>query len=311
MKSLELAEKEAELDPKRKGLTAYMYDACLIQMAKYKRWDQAFDILKRMRARNLEVSAVSLSNVIFAGGRAGKLQEALQVLEESTVPSGKANVNTLCVSAAMNACELVGETDKALELLEVVKATGKVPHISIYAAAISVCASTLRPEKSLELFKEMPEFDVKTFPSSSKKLISALMSSGLFKEGLELYVKATKEVSNINKSSFIAFQAASRSFKRRGNWEACVNLITEMRTAGVVPDKGCFRVAIEACGYAGKGEKALDLIAEMVKSGVKYDCSVQTAVAIAAKTVPRLASPFDIVIDMKARKTQPNGPSYR
>jgi pentatricopeptide repeat protein len=99
-------------------------------------------------------NVISFSAAISACEKGGQWQRALALLDEMRAKGVAPDV--ISFSAAISACEKGGQWQRALALLEEMRAKGVAPDVIAFSAAISACAHANQPERAMRLWDELP-----------------------------------------------------------------------------------------------------------------------------------------------------------
>lgn len=94
------------------------------------------------------------AKTILACAKGGEVDLGLYLLSEMKRRHG-VDPGMISLSAAMKACSMGRRPEKAIELLRDMKREGVRPNAVVYNAAILACTKGVRPEKGLNVLKQM------------------------------------------------------------------------------------------------------------------------------------------------------------
>lgn len=164
LRELDVAERaealvrEAGLPATEAGVTVYMYGACITHMARCYKYQEAIDILHRMRDMGVSPNEYCVSGALHACGRAGKWQLCLKLLDEAT--SWGASVNNVGYNAAIAACATGLQWEQAVRLLRRMQALDIPSTARTYSSVITACGKCFKLDEALGLLREMPKHGV-------------------------------------------------------------------------------------------------------------------------------------------------------
>lgn len=282
-------------------MTDFMYHSCMSALGKYGRWREALNIFRNMRANGVEPTAFSVACALNACAKAGEWEPALRLLEEK---QEEIELNVVCYNAAITACGIGRQPERALRLLRDMPKLGIVPDIYnynvvvrafgqngqweeaigllreaestgiavddiCYCAVIKACGEALQWEKAWGLFREMPSKGVRPNSAVYSSIIKACGRCGQWQLSMALLREMR---SKGNRPTTRAYTAALGILRTNGQWQLALSLFREMPAERVKYDCFAFGAIISACSQAGEWETALGLLREMPERGC-----VQTA----------------------------------
>lgn len=164
LRELDVAERaetlmrKAGLPAAEAAVTVYMYGACITHMARCYKYQEAIDILYRMRDRGVLPNEYCVSSALHACGRAGKWQLCLKLLGEAR--GWGANVNNVGYNAAIAACATGLQWQQAVHILRRMQALDIPPTARTYSSVITACGKCGKLGEALGLLREMPRHGV-------------------------------------------------------------------------------------------------------------------------------------------------------
>jgi pentatricopeptide repeat protein len=144
-------------------------------------------------------------------------------------------------SAAITACEKVGDWRTALELLDSMEKEGVARTPISYNAAISACEKGMVPQKACEVFQRMKREGIRPSVVSYSALISATEKGSQWKLALEILedMKADGFRGNV-----IAYSAAISALAKGQQWEKALDLFREIQACGKQPSIVTVRILL-------------------------------------------------------------------
>ena len=231
------------------------------------RWKLALKMLKQMRRDKVAPDTVTFSSAIAACGSAGEWQRALLLLP--LMASAGVSPNTITFSSCITACEKKGEWRPALQVLETMATLDLAPDLICCNAAIGACARAGEPAQAQTVLREVLAAngitpDTKSYnglltayanaqPAQWQGALETLEAMGLDGEKPDLY----------------SCNAALSALGKAGEWERAIAFLEAMPTTyGVAADAVSYTSAISGCERAGEWMAAMQLLRQMREAGV-------------------------------------------
>lgn len=219
-----------------------------------------------------------------------QLSRALSLLEQAKEKEFPLDV--YLYTSAMDACAKAGSWQRALELLDemILESNGAVkPNAYTYTVAITACSNGGQWERALVLLQQMKQQNIKVSTITYNAVISALakgstskmkravkhqmvsaslynrMESGNSKghsSADSVQLKENKDGSNKHSA-----QEFNDSNEKDQLWSKALDLLEQMKREGVKADAITYSSAIVACGSAGRWKEVLKLLKVMQKGG--------------------------------------------
>jgi len=128
-----------------------------------------------------------------------------------------------------------------------------------YNLAMRACVRNSAAERALELMDEMASLADGARPDqiSYGTAINAAAKSGQWKRGVELLAQMREAGLPAN---VLCYAAAISGCASVGEWRTATDLLVEMRAAGAEPSLSCYNAAISACDKGGQPDFALVLL---------------------------------------------------
>ena len=154
----------------------FTYNSVLSALGRGGRWKLAMKVFNEMQSEQVPPTTVTFASAIAACGRAGEWQRALSLLDIASQTGTPRN--TIVYSSAITACEKAGEWQAALELLERMEGDGVEADATALNAAMSACARAAQPEPAERLLRAaFAKHGVEPDSYSYNALLSALARS--------------------------------------------------------------------------------------------------------------------------------------
>ena len=204
------------------------------------RLGHCFDILERMRERQVSPNVYSYTAVMSALEKNGAWEKAIALLDTMRSENVAPNVKTY--SSAISACGKGLAWQKALQLLQDMKNNAVAPNLVVFNAALSACEKGGAPGQALSLLSTLKEQELRP----------------------DLY-------------TYIALIA---SCSRLAQWERAISLLDEMVECGIKPTKEIWTGVITACGKAYQWRRAIELLERMEASSPEQCASAHVLTSV-------------------------------
>ena len=226
-------------------------------------WQEGLRLLVQMKTRGIEPSTITYNSAISACNRGSgdAPRRALEVLQEMRLPGCTAVVDIITLSAAIIACQSLGDWQTALKLLDEIDARDIGPaRVTTYNSALSACEQHGRWEEALALLGAMQRHDVWLNESTFSIAIWACARGGQWRE-------ATRLLDEMFRHGFSAgtktYNAVLHACEGAGEWEEALLLLDEMTGRGVELDEHSAYMIILTCARAGRWGEAMALCQEL------------------------------------------------
>jgi len=263
--ALELFDRMRKRNVERSTVT---YNSLLHVMHRAGRWRLALKLLKQMRREKVAPDTVTFSSAIAACGSAGEWQRALLLLP--LMASAGVSPNTITFSSCITACEKKGEWRPALQVLETMATLDLAPDLICCNAAIGACARAGEPAQAQTVLREVLAANgIAPDTKSYNGLLTAYANAQPAQwqgalETLEAFAAdgGTPDLYTCN--------AALSALGKAGEWERAIAFLEAMpATYGVAADAVSYTSAISGCERAGEWMAAMQLLRQMRDAGVR------------------------------------------
>jgi len=257
-------------------------------------WKDALKLFEECTTNNShELDVYTYTIAIRACARGRKVSRALALLQE--VKDKDLPLDIYLYTAAMDACAKAGLWQRALELLDEIlvenKSNSIVPNAFTYTVAIAACSNGGQWERALELLSQMGEHNIKANTVTYNTVLSALARGSTNK--MKKVVK--QQMTNIYLRNDMEHGSNTPSTSKYGQqqdedlasspypyiqplqetvaddkdqlWRKALDLLDQMKKVGVKADAITYSSAIIACGSAGRWKESLQLVKIMQEGG--------------------------------------------
>ncbi|CAJ1415215.1 unnamed protein product [Effrenium voratum] len=217
------------------------------------RWQAPLEMLRDLEDAALQADIYSFGAVIASVADAGCWQLALWLLAR-TGPS------TICLNAAVSACEKAGQWQWALEL---VSSKASLRDTTTFNAAVSSCGRGSNWQMALELLRVMKQEHLQQDVISYHAAIAACDRGGRWQEALA--VLAVMFLSGLV-PGIIGYNAAISACAQSARWQHAVALMS-LASENAAVDVVTWNTVIAACPE----HRVLPLLEEMIGSQIRVD----------------------------------------
>lgn len=306
------------------SLDSYVYGSCIGAVAHSGRWQEALNLLRRMRGEGIAPTTPVFNAAIKACSRGGQLKAVFALLDEMCAGgdpspavalattrhtrsfprrrihhSSKPDIQTF--NTVISACGRAGEWELALEVMSQAKERRGLRLTRVtYNAAIAACGKGGRVERAVELLGEMRNAGLVPDAMSFNSAMLACAERGSWKQALSLLreMESSGQIGSkgggpraggISPDEF-SYSSAIVACGRGGKWSLGVGLLDSMRRKGVSLSTVSYNAAMTACGDAGQWQRAVELLREM-QAAQRIEGSEQTGQVEGSVQVPTVSAP--------------------
>ena len=229
-------------------------------------WQQALEVLARMRSFGLEPRAHAFNAAISACSRAGEWEQSMTLLDQMKAVGVAPSV--ISYNAALDGARVAGQPALALQLLQSMRDRGLAPDAISYACAISACQR--RGSDAVSLVDSAVAENITLSEPSLASVLVAVSSREKGKGHREHAATDADRVWSLllqqqDGGKMLGVRAYNARLLERGtalDWRGALELLETMRSEGAIDGRSC-GYAMRACGRAGAWEAALDLLARV------------------------------------------------
>eukprot|EP00400_MALV-I_sp_L67-5_P000034 gene34-506_t len=219
-----------------------------------------FDILERMKKRNVPMNVFSYTSCMSALEKQGLWERAIELLEIMANENIMPNYKTY--SSAISCCGKGLQWQRSLDLLDQMRNQKLTPNLVVFNAAMSACEKGGNPEKVFELFEGLKKFRLKPDLFSYIALMSSCSRLANYKKAMLFLdemeknnIKPTKEIW----TSVIT--ACGKAYE----CDLAISCLTRMKSGGFVPNPHVFASIISDLGRVGRYQEAIQFFNKMDK----------------------------------------------
>ena len=284
----------------------------------YKTANNALELLDQLnREPGVDPDIITYTIAIRACAKIGKTTRGLSIFQMMNDKKLKLDVHVY--TSVMDLCAKAGMWKQSLDLLDEMRERGIFPNGYTYSVAIAACGKGGQWERSLELLYQMKEKDIQINTITYNAAISALASAStknmrqtLKEERSKEYKEKGESFSSLESGSYMYDSSSFRQSEQNQLWRKALNLVDQMKEAGVKPDAISYSSAIKACGAAGRWKEALNIISIMQKGGpsIRPNRISYTNAITACGRSGQYKHALQLFNDMKNDGVQPDRVSY-
>jgi len=280
----------------------------ILALGRAGKWEQALEILHQMERSKIKNHLIAYNAALSACERAQQWRAAKALLDEMVAKKDGVRPDKISYNTVISACAKAGKSRTAIQLLDKMISSGLEPDRISYNSAISACAQAGKWSDAHVLMEKARldgiEPDVITYTS----LINACSRSGDPKRAIS-FLEMMKTCGI--KPDVVAYTAAIDACSKGNLWKEALDLVDEMRDAGVEPNERTYRATITACGKGGRWERALDILDHMRARGfTKNAIYAYNAAAAACEHAGQYDRVMGLLNSMAERGVQPDAFTY-
>lgn len=246
--------------------SAYTYNTVMKCCLKEDKWEHALNVWHQMISSGCKPNEFTLNRVLQAMSKGLKWELALETLR--TIPARYNFVaSEHCFTTAITACGRAGRMSEAIEILNEFEGSQGLGSVYSYSAAIRACREEdQRPAHSAasELFGRFVAQGGKPNQVILGSLLNAYAIGGKWFESLTLLY------SQDFKPNIVAYNTVLLACAKEGEVDLCIGLLRDMlvREGAPKPNVVSFTTAISACAHRGQCSEVTYLLSEMEDQGV-------------------------------------------
>ena len=233
-----------------------------------------------MKKRNIPVDAIAVNSAITSCGPAGEWTIALRLMAFMRVEGLRPNAYTY--AAAINACDVGGQCDEALRLLEDMLheqqqkqqqsggSTFPPPSAVPFNAAIAAAVRCGRMLVAKELFDRMKTLGISRNTVTYTTLISGIAKSKWKQLDPTVVMEIHKDMllERIPRNAAV-FGAVLSAAERIGDVDTALQLLSEMKNENIHTTNFVYHSVISACSKAERYTTARAMLDEMKLRGIE------------------------------------------
>ncbi|GBG65332.1 hypothetical protein CBR_g50368 [Chara braunii] len=175
----------------------------------------------------------------------------------------------------IKACGNARNSKKAREIFQRMKDDG-VPLDSVsFNALMAAYRNERLYGKALEVFEEMKAAGVYPDRASHDIMLSCLIKLGRAEEAIQLFEESLKKGQTGSLSTLKpgghTFNTIMHAYAMEGRWKKAMDILTQMESAGILPNVVTYNILINAFAVAGMFKQAEEIFGRMERSGMHPD----------------------------------------
>ncbi|KAL6205957.1 hypothetical protein ACLB2K_023208 [Fragaria x ananassa] len=206
-----------------------------------KMFDVVHEVYLMSAKLGVEVDACSLNIIVKGLCESGKVDGALQVLDE--FPHQKCEPNALTFSTLMHGLCVIGKVDEAFGLLRRMENEGIDPDSVTFNILIAGLRRQKRYDEGIELLEQMKLKGCAPNPASYQEVLYCLLDAQRFVEAKEFMVRM---VSKHVGPSFVSYKQLIQGLCKENKVEELDWVLRQMTRQGFVPKMGMWRQIIRS-----------------------------------------------------------------
>eukprot|EP00611_Tribonema_gayanum_P032066 TRINITY_DN943_c0_g3_i1.p1 TRINITY_DN943_c0_g3~~TRINITY_DN943_c0_g3_i1.p1 ORF type:complete len:575 (+),score=62.25 TRINITY_DN943_c0_g3_i1:179-1903(+) len=296
------------------ALTVFDYEYALQAHEKSRHWSGALRLLSHMDKKNIKWTARACSHALLTCGFAGRLNAALQLLEErcarglSPDPDGYLQLIGECVrnsssKKVRDAGDSRGGSKQAVAMLQHMKQTGAKPDIRHFTAVVDACGKAGDWIDALDVFQQMRLEGIQPDVRTWSALLDAIGNAGQLEKMLATYKEmcATGEQPDV-----IAMTTMLDHAGAAGEVDIVNDIWRELHERQLVPNVRSYNTRINCYATVKDPGKAEEVLAEMIQSaGITPDAISFSSLMKAYVRSGRLDEAVLVIARMRAARVQP------
>lgn len=262
--------------------SVHTYTAAIKAATNGKRYDDAFEIWKDMKANEIKPSAHSYASIIHAHGKVGDWRESIRKFDEMInfgVLPDVVSCTALVDALARNGCWL-----RAEKFIEWMKKKNINPNVRTYSILISAYARHGELEKASQLFDKMHSGSLghKNKPNqfTYSLLIKQLALKGLWKDAESIFMFLQKDIMEAKRTvrqdgnqkrpqpaamNDVICGSMMYAYERAGRWEKALEFLSICESLGYKNNMIIINIALSAVAKAGEMKTAEQIFADITE----------------------------------------------
>ncbi|KAG2424156.1 hypothetical protein HXX76_014689 [Chlamydomonas incerta] len=257
-----------------------LFDSALLVCAAEYQDERCVALFHRMQLAGVEVDVGSLNLALTGLCCRGRLEEAMQLLQDARQDSGGAlTPNSFTVLMILQACNYKrrGAYREAINAVRALEVSGRPANEEVVEALLCVCEAAMHKapsfEAAVEVFSALAELQLADSTRVYNGLLGAAGRAGRWREAQALYVAMQADDIPASLETHTALIQACVVGRALDHALDIFEFLVAGRAAHeLVPASiTTYNHLIHACHQAGMLEKALEIAAWVQKTGVEFD----------------------------------------
>lgn len=242
------------------------YNTMIKSLGEARRWTLATKLITEMESRGVVPDSMTYGYLMNAMLKTDKPSACL-ALFESACASPKTSAlteNIYLYTTAITAAAMLGDHERALELVSRMNALGIKPNLITLTAVMGACLSSGRPDLASQLFQRMEHFDGYAMAQG----IQALCADGQLGTALELLQQQQrgKQAKMKGKELMRSYHAVIQESLQRGDYGTARAAVSDLFRKGYIPSKPIVHTVLETIKLPSSRSLLLDPVEDAESS---------------------------------------------
>jgi len=318
--------------------TTYTYTSYIQALDKVGRWEDAFEVLERMRRRGVARSAHTYSALVRAGANGGKLGARAAI---ELIPSMKSDLiepDLAIASALICAFGVLGSEENARAMLRAIESSGRGVDAKLYTDYITAMCRCGNYDEAKEVFGRVSPRTTFTCTAVMKAYAEAMewtLAEALFEEMCingpkpndqthtailhayekslewERAVRLLNQLSSRGQAKEIHHNIVLSVLGKCSQWQRAEILFKDMRELyNIRPSRVTYSTLISAYGRSGKTELARKVFLQMLAKRIEPDDYTFVGLMLGPATAGNFRECAKIASEMKDYGVKPTVHTY-
>ncbi|CBJ28825.1 conserved unknown protein [Ectocarpus siliculosus] len=282
-------------------------------LGKTKRWEEAVAVFERMPTElGHEPDSMTHGLVVNSLALSGRTEEAIELFDsmcKSTNPIFKSNppALTACLNSAINACDIAGRWEDALDLARRAEKAGVKPDMISYSTLMNTLCHAGECGRALEVFRKMIKKKLEPGLVSCNYVLTycSKHKAGMVAMEFLMVMKKAKL-----KVTAVSYNAVIAALFQEEQYHLVLEMFREMQLFGLSPDGFAIKHCLQACDITEAYDAAAGVVRGLWKTGTPVD---ERAYTIAFSVLARgayIGVIEDLMNDMETRGETPGEGCY-
>eukprot|EP00803_Ostreobium_quekettii_P009141 evm.model.scf_4117.1 EVM.evm.TU.scf_4117.1 scf_4117:3706-5208(-) len=254
----------------------YTYSSLISACSSAGDWGKAMEVFALMKQaaakdRGCRPNEVTYSALITACERGGRFADALRLYDEMLEAGIFPDKVTFC--SALVACQKSEKWARVEQIVEDMHGRGMAATSSIYFELLQNYGRQADWSKGLDLFLTMQMMGHEVDKHCCRALMSAFEASGRYAMALQLLDAMENEIP----ADHATYNSAIRTLAAAGRWREAADVVHNIMSSGMQPDREAVATAVEACVAQGHKEEAWRLVEAVEAHGIVVEEGVKAS----------------------------------
>jgi pentatricopeptide repeat protein len=213
------------------------YNTMIKALCETKRWTQATRLVTEMESRGVAPDSMTYGYLMNAMLKTGKPNACLALFESACASprTSALTENIYLYTTAITAASMLGDYERALELVSRMTALGIRPNMKTLTAVMGACLSSGRPDLASQLFQRMDNPDGYAMAQG----IQALCASGRLDSAMELLRQQQRGVRAVmtGKDLMRSYHAVLKAALDGSDFDMARSAVADLFSKGYIPSR--------------------------------------------------------------------------